>query len=261
MAQEYISSEIAEFEGLWEGGYHEGNPMVPVTKSSYQTYGYISILYATYLRCIRPYINPDTTAVEIGPGRGTWTEALLGAKEIWVLDALSAEHNGFFEYLKHPENVKYFQVEDFECRDLPDNYFNYMFSFGCLCHVSFDGITQYAENMFGKLKPGANCFWMVADKKKYDRFKKYADHYDIWKQLAPRKNKKLAIFRPFFDTFSRLLKPEFMEKDDFEVKQQGHWHDAGAERTCEMLESKGYKIIEQDVGTIARDPIIHFMKP
>jgi Methyltransferase domain len=260
MAQEDISSEIAEFEGLWEGGYYEGDPTVPVAKSSYRNFGYISTLYATYLRCIRPYITPETVALEIGPGRGTWTKGLLPAKEIWVMDALSAEHNGFFEYLKQPENVKYLQVEDFECRDLPVDHFDYMFSFGCLCHVSFDGVTAYAENIFDKLKPGANCFWMVADKKQYERFRKYADHYDIWKQLAPVRS-KMAIFRSFFDLFSKVMMPDFMKKDDFAESQQGHWHDAGAERTCEMLESKGYKIIERDVGTVPRDPVIHFMKP
>ena len=260
MSQNDNSNEIAAFEGLWEGGYYEGDPTVPLTKSSYVGFGYISTLYATYLRCIRPYIKPDTIALEIGPGRGTWTKGLLGARDVWVMDALSAEHNGFFEYLKHPENVKYFQVEDFECRDLPDDHFDYMFSFGCLCHVSFDGITQYADNVFDKLKPGANCFWMVADKTRYEQFRKYADHFDIWKQLSPTR-RKLAVFRPFFNTFSKMMKPEFMVKDDFEVKKQGHWYDAGVARTCEMLEKRGYKIIEQDVGTVPRDPVIHFIKP
>ena len=38
---------------------------------------------------------------------------------------------------------------------LPEDYFNYMFSFGCLCHVSFEGISEYAENIFPKLQIGA----------------------------------------------------------------------------------------------------------
>ena len=142
-----------------------------------------------------------------------------------------------------------------------NDHFDYMFSFGCLCHVSFDGIEAYAENIFDKLKPGANCFWMVADKKSYERFRKYADHYDIWKQLAPARRASSTSFRPFFNMFSRMSTPDFMEKDDFAESQQGHWHDAGAERTCEMLKSKGYRIIEQDVGTVPRDPIIHFVRP
>lgn len=259
MSQNGFSVEIADFQGLWEGGYYEGDPTVPLTKSSYSSFGYISILYATYLRCIRPYINAETVALEIGPGRGTWTKGLLGAKEVWVLDALSAEHNKFFEYLQHPKNVKYFQVEDFACKQLPEDHFNYMFSFGCLCHVSFEGISEYAKNIFAKLRSGSNCFWMIADKRQYEYFREHSEMLDIWKQLAP-KRAKLAPFRAMFDLFSRKMMPAFMKIDDFD-QEKGAWQDAGKERTCEMLENVGYRIIEQDVGTVPRDPIVHFMKP
>ena len=57
-----------------------------------------------------------------------------------------------------------------------------------------------------------------------------------------------------------MTKPAFLKIDDFD-QEQGKWHDAGQDRTCEMLEKIGYKIIEKDVGTIPRDPIIHFIKP
>jgi hypothetical protein len=253
-------TEISNFDGLWKGGYYESDPTEPLSKSSYRNFGYISTAYATYLRCIRPYIGPETVALEIGPGRGTWTKGMLAAKEVWAIDALSAEHNRFFEYLGHPKNVRYIQVGDFECRELPDGHFDYMFSFGCLCHVSFEGITAYAENLFAKLKPGANCFWMVADKARYEEFRETADRFDIWKQLSPRRG-KLAMFRPLFDRMSKMMMPDFMKKDDFDASRQGHWYDAGVDRTCEMLESKGYRVIERDVGTVPRDPVIHFVRP
>ena len=259
MTQNKLSEKIASFEGLWEGGYYEGDPLEPLTKSTYGNYGYMSVLHATYLRCIKSYIKPETTALEIGPGRGAWTKAMLGAKEIWTLDALSAEYNQFFEYLNHPTNVKYFQVEDFECRMLPENYFNYMFSFGCLCHVSFEGISEYAKNIFPKLKSGADCFWLVGDKKKYNEFVENEHRFDIWQGLAP-KRKKLAPVRIIFEAISKATKPAFRKIDDF-ADGQGHWYDAGTERTCTMLEKIGYKVIDADVGTSLRDPIIHFVKP
>lgn len=260
MGSKNLSDEIAGFKDLWKGGYYEGDPLLPLTRSSYRNLGYISILYATYLRCVRPYINDRTVALEIGPGRGTWTKGLLDAKEIWVLDALSAEHNRFFEYLDHPENVNYIQVNDFECKELPDDHFNYMFSFGCLCHISFDGIRSYAENLFPKLRSGSNCFWMVADKRRYEQFVRDSEHFNIWKQMKPMTG-KFAYFGRLFDVFSRLTTPELLNIDTVFTGQDGTWHDAGEERTCEMLEKVGYKIIEADVGTVPRDPIIHFMKP
>lgn len=259
MSENDLPDEIAGFKGLWKGGYYEGDPTVPLTRSSYRSFGYISILYATYLRCIKPYINADTTALEIGPGRGAWTKGMLSAKEVWVLDALSAEHNQFFEYLGHPENVKYIQVEDFWCRELPDNFFTYMFSFGCLCHISFEGITEYAVNLYSKLQPGSNCFWMVADKQKFDRYKANADDFDIWKRLAPSSS-KFGPLKLLFDAFSKAARPAFLKVDPF-TEAEGGWHDAGTERTCDMLEKIGYQVIEKDVGTVPRDPIIHFIRP
>jgi len=257
--REKLKSEIASFEGLWEGGYYEGDPLIFLGKSSYGSYGYISTLHATYLRCIKPYITDETVALEIGPGRGGWTKGLLPAKEIWVLDALSAEHNKFFEYLNHPKNVKYIQVEDFKCAELPENHFDYMFSFGCLCHVSFEGISEYAENIFGKLKSGANCFWMIADKQKYQDFREKPEKFNVWRRLSPEK-RNLAPLKWMFSYFARKTEAAFLNIDDFDQKQGG-WHDAGTDRTCEMLEKIGYKIIDRDVGTIPRDPIIHFIKP
>lgn len=258
-SQDKLKDEIASFEGLWEGGYYEGDPLSFLGKSSYGSYGYVSTLHATYLRCIKPYVNAETVALEIGPGRGGWTKALLPAKEIWVLDALSAEHNKFFEYLNHPKNVRYIQVEDFKCAALPENHFDYMFSFGCLCHVSFEGVSEYAENIFGKLKSGANCFWMIADKRKYQNFRHESESFNVWKRLAPEK-RNLAPLKWMFGYFAKKTETAFLQVDDFDSKQ-GQWHDAGTERTCRMLEKIGYKIIDSDVGTIPRDPIIHFIKP
>ncbi len=255
-----LSKEIAHFEGLWKGGYYEGDPLRFLSRSNYGNYGYISILHATYLLCIKPFIKSETIALEIGPGRGGWTKALLPAKEIWALDALSAEYNQFHEYLNHPKNVKYIQVEDFSCKDLPENHFDYMFSFGCLCHVSFEGTTEYAKNLFDKLKSGADCFWLVADKKKYYEFLDDPKVYNIREQAAPL-GKKYAFLRFVQNLFTDSSEKHFKNYDPFEDKRSGKWFDAGKERTAEMLKSFGYEIIDEDVGTIPRDVIVHFRKP
>lgn len=259
MDREKLSEEIRSFEGIWEGGYYEGDPLDPLGKSTYGSYGFMSVLHATYLRCIKPYIHPETVALEIGPGRGAWTKTMLGAKEVWALDALSAEHNRFFEYLNFPENAKYFQVTDFECRELPDEHFDYMFSFGCFCHISFDGISEYAKNVFPKMVPGANCFWLIGDRGKYHSLVDNKERFDIWRGLAPKRSQLMPI-RKAFEAISSISKPAFITHDDF-ADGKGQWHDAGLDRTCSMLERTGFKILDRDVGTIPRDPIIHFIKP
>lgn len=220
----------------------------------------MSVLHATYLRCIKPYINPQTVALEIGPGRGAWTKTMLRSKEIYALDALPEEHNKFYEYLGNPPNVHYYQVHDFDCAMLPDNHFSYMFSFGCLCHVSFEGISKYARNIFAKLVPGSNCFWMIADYEKYNRAITDIEALSFLSVLRP-KRRRYAFLDPIYRQLIRKTRPRLVDLAENGVPSAGRWYNAGIGNTCTMLEEMGYQIVDRDVGTILRDPIIHFLKP
>lgn len=254
-----LIDELESFKNIWKGGYFEGDPLNPMAKSGYGQLGFISTLHTTYLRCIKPYVNSATVSLEIGPGKGAWTRSLLPSKEVYVLDALPEEHNRFFEYLGHPKNVRYFQIKDFKCDMLPEKYFDYMFSFGCLCHVSFEGIREYAVNIYPKLKRGSNCFWMVADYDKYNSAISNLHDLSIWTAMMPRRRKYL----PLKWLFEYLMKKDTLQSirpDENDQPQPGRWYHAGIERTCSMLKEVGYQIVDPDVGTCLRDPIIHFMK-
>jgi hypothetical protein len=251
-----LKDELDSFQKLWQGGYFEGDPLAPLASSAYLQLGYISILHATYLRCIKPYVNSQTVALELGPGRGAWTRCLLPSKEIFALDALSAAHNGFFDYLGHPRNVKYFQVQDFACEMLPENHFNFMFSHGCLCHVSFDGIHQYAENIFPKMRAGSDCFWMIADYKKYNAAYAGLSIWDSLSRAVP------AAGRPLVEQLKQMTdKIHHASLEEDSAPSPGRWFNAGIDRTCEMLEAVGYTVVDKDVETNLRDPIIYFRKP
>jgi len=254
-----LSAELKSFENLWEGGFYEGDPLNPIAKSGYKLMGFMSVLHATYLCCIKPYINDQTVALEIGPGRGAWTKALLNSKEVYALDALPEEHNRFFEHLGYPKNVKYFQVQDFECKVLPNDHFNYMFSFGCLCHVSFDGIKQYAINLYPKLKQGSNCFWMIADYDKYNKAIVNQGDLGIFDTFIPHSRRYLPL-KWLLMYHLRTKKFKLLKLDEDNEPRPGRWYDAGIEKTCSMLREVGYRIVDPDVGTILRDPIIHFIK-
>lgn len=256
-----LKEELASFEGVWQGGYYEGNPLEPLSRSSYGQLGYMSVVRATYLRCIKPYVNAETVALEIGAGRGAWTKSMLAAKEIWALDAMTAEYNQFWEYVGARENVNYVQVEDFSCSALPENQFDYLFSFGCLCHVSFEGVELYAKNLFPKLKSGANCFWLVADYEKYNRVVADWKSHSVWAAAAPV-GKRFAPVRKMLEWLMRMdNKPLPLAPDVNDEPAPGRWYDAGIKRTCAMLEKYGYEIVDEDVETSLRDPIIHFRKP
>lgn len=264
-----LSAELQSNQDIWKDGYYEGDPLSPLSNSHYKQIGFMSVLHATYLRCIKPFITPNTIALEIGPGKGAWTKAMLPSKEVWAIDARSAKANGFFEYLGHPPNVQYFQVNDFKCEMLPADKFDYMFSFGCLCHVSFAGIQEYAVNLYSKMKQGSNCFWMIADYDKYNNVVQNIDRYSIWKTSVPRSGSRKFI--PLRFLFDFLMKSEIQRAENQHTRipkipdkdqkpRPGRWFHSGVERTCAMLEKVGYQIVDPDVGTCLRDPVIHFRK-
>jgi len=237
MSDEVQKFKEAAFNKIWHEGYFEGDPLESNSIAiSYEriiladntTAAFIkgkSSFHEIYVHCIKPYID-GTNVIEIGPGRGAWSKCMLSANNLYVLDALSAEYNKFWEYVGRQENVKYIEVKDFECKELPDAFFNYMFSFGALCHVSFDGITEYAKNLHKKLLPGANCFWMIADAQKFS-------------------------------------KATQQEVSSISTKYDGEWRGwyfNNIDETCKMLTESGYIIKSRDLDLNVRDPIIYFQR-
>jgi cyclopropane fatty-acyl-phospholipid synthase-like methyltransferase len=207
-----------EFSGLWKGGYYEGDPLDPKGNSTYDNNSFMSILHATYLRCIKPYMNSEINVLEIGPGRGAWTSCMLEAGGLWCIDVLPLEETKFPYASRY--NVNYIQVSDYSLKELPEKCFDFVFSFGCLCHVPPAGVKEYAENMYSKLEVGADIFWMISDDEKF--FAATGQHIS---EVGP-----------------------------------GHWYAHGIDNTCKMLEEIGYKVVDPDVGTNLRDPIIYFRK-
>lgn len=262
-----LSIEIHQFDGLWKGGYYEGDPLDPLGPSSYQSIGYMSSLFATYLCCIKPYVGSSTAVVEIGPGRGAWTRAFLGrnAKEVWCLDVLSREHNGFDEYVGKDERIRYIQVDDFSCRDLPDDHFHFLFSFGCFCHLSPVAIEEYLRNLRPKLRPGAHGFVLIADFDKYNHaLRDPTLLVDRVALMTPRNALRRAWNRVATVALSKKYPRadwQLLRKDDSLEPDPGRFYHAGAKDTAIMLRRLGYDVLDEDVGTVHRDPILHFTRP
>ncbi|MEW2633708.1 class I SAM-dependent methyltransferase [Streptomyces sp. NPDC048389] len=261
-----LATELESFRNIWKGGFFGADPLAPLD-SLYGLWGYTSMQHAIYLACIKPYINSKTSAVEIGPGRGAWTRAMVGAGEVTCLDALSAEHNGFWQYVGRRENVRYFKVEDFSCGMLADDSVDYLFSFDALCHVSFDGISAYMDSLFPKFRSGAHGFIMVADYAKYNSFVENLPQFDVTRTLLAKnsgqlKQRLVDVYLLPLQTRARNRapwRPLNLSEDD--VARPGRWYNAGGTRTCELLEKLGYEVLDPDMELDYRSPVIHFRKP
>jgi len=286
---EKLLRELDSFDKVWRGGYYEGDPLDPLAPSSYGVFGYISVLHAVYVYCIRPYVTENTTVLEIGPGRGAWTKTMLHAKEIWCLDAKSRKDNDIDYCLGDPNNLVYHQVRDFSCRELPDDKFDFLFSFGALVHVSWDGIVQYAYNLYPKLRSGANAFAMVADYEKANKLVLKPWRYDVITRVLSAKRMRILrildhILRQKLGRHSFISKTlgikwqvgtdrvlgyrltgrprvSFKDKNEDSEPRPSRWFHAGIDRTATLLEEVGYIVVDKDIGLVNRDPIIHFRKP
>ena len=256
-----LDRHLASFRQIWKGGFYAGDPLDRM-RSPYGLFGYVGVPYAIVLRCIRPYVNENVVALEIGPGRGAYTRALLESASVWCLDALSAEHNKFWEYVGDQPHVHYAEVTDFGCEMVPDDGIDYMFSYDALCHVPFDGIEAYAAALLPKLRSGAQCFWMVADYAKYARF--IEEHASVAPALESQIGRRWL--RKLISRVARQVEDRQLEKyrahiEEPEGPEGSWWYDAGTERTAEMLTRLGYRVVEADVGADPRSPIIHFVRP
>jgi Methyltransferase domain len=259
------------FRKVWKGGYYEGNPMEPMSTSTYGICGFNSILYTVYLTCIRPYVNFNTTALEIGPGRGAWTKAMLQheAKKIFVVDAAPPEHTGFWDYVGKTDRVEYCTVSDLTLAPVPDSSIDFFFCFGVFCHLSPESSEAYISALARKMKPGADGFLMVAD---YDKFNRCIDNVDrvslkaflgshpakIWLPTRLAFNATWTLFK------NRMVSRHISKQDDMEgtaTKPVDRWYHLGVDRACEIIEKEGFTIVERDMEVVPRDPVIHFRKP
>jgi SAM-dependent methyltransferase len=255
--------EIGLFKELWQGGYFEGDPLDPMAPSGYGSLGYMSCLHATYLRCIRPYVTERTRVLEIGPGRGAWTRCFIerNAAEVWALDALSAEHNGFWEYVGRRRGIRYFQVETNDCAMVPDDSIDYFFSFGTFCHLSPQVIGNYMKSVFAKMRPGAIGFLMIADYEKFNSLLESEPKFSIARTFAA---KRYLPMRALWRLSCSLMKPHAfsrMAPDKDDSPRPGRWYHLGTANAVRMLRTLGFSIIDSDVGVNHRDPVIQFEKP
>jgi hypothetical protein len=274
-----VTQFLSQFTRIWSGGYFEGNPLDPMTPSTYGIYGYNSILYTTFCSCIRPYLAQGATVLEIGPGRGAWTKTFLGrgCERIYAVDVAPPEHTGFWEYVGYHSEIQYIVDQDLSLSEIPENSIDFFFSFGVFCHLLPEMCETYIDSLSRKMRSGGRGFLMIADFDKYNYCRLNSGKTSIRTIFdAPgihlaraRKQKSLILIRLVFTLYWYIFR-KFLDLepvDKTKVKNlvgndgKGGWYHWGLERACAAIERAGFDIIESDVNVNPRDPIIHFWKP
>lgn len=255
-------AEIEAFQLNEFAGYCEGDPLDPMGPSSFLDGGYLSSLYACYLVCIRPYVGRETRVLEIGPGRGAWTRCFVAqqAKEITCVDVVSAERNRFWQHVGEQDTVRYVEVGDISLQELPEDAFDYWFSFGVFCHLSPAVFEAYLRSIYAKLRDGAHGFFLIADYEKYNRFVDNPRRYSVARAIEdwfPELRVEDRASHP--KTHFRSSYRKRLDEDD--AIDPRRWYHVGVDRAARMLRAIGFEVVDEDVGVLHRDPIMHVRKP
>jgi len=255
--------ELQAFRDRYSGGYLEGDPLDPLAPSGFLDGGYMSVLHACYLVCIKPYVNSNVRVLEIGPGRGAWTKCFVthNAKEVLCVDAVPAERNGFWDYVGCHEGLRYLVTEGFSLEEVADEHFDYFFSFGVFCHISPPLVERYIRSVHRKLRSGANGFFLIADYEKYNHFLDNRSVYDVRRALSdcfPTLGLQIDLEVNTGTHFHDRYRKSLTEDDEVNPNR---WYHLGVSSAALMLRQAGFEIVSEDVGVIHRDPVMHFRKP
>jgi len=116
---------------------------------------------------IKPYIVSKATVLEIGPGGGGWTNYLLWADRLILVDI----NDEFFSYLsktflEHKKKFIFYTTKGYELTGIESESVDFVFSFSVFVHIEVKGILQYMHEIARVLKNNSVATIQYADKTK-----------------------------------------------------------------------------------------------
>lgn len=183
-----------------------------------------------FLQAARPYLSPAARVLELGPGRGSWTRALLEylpQGELHVVDLQDVSRWLPAEIYKG--RLTCHRVQDNSFDSVKDNYFDFFWSFGVLCHCNTDLIQEILKNALAKMKPGGTAVHEYAD---WDKLEQYG-----WEKGG--------------------IPSEFKKLPDNKI-----WWPRNNRQTMTSIAARaGWTVVTGDLGLVRRDSIIVLKRP
>jgi hypothetical protein len=178
-----------------------------------------------FKQAIIPFLTPDSTVMELGPGNGAWSRAIL--KHIPHGKLITVDYQDITQWLDPNEfdgRLICNQVTDnsFSCVDAGS--IDFFWSMGVLCHNNRTHIGEILQNALPKLKPNAYACHQYANWDKLDRYG--------WRRGG--------------------VPAEFRNLRDDEI----WWPRNSQVEMVSLSVQAGWKVIKPDMGLLRRDSII-----
>lgn len=218
---------------LFPRGYNSGNVLarIPGPRRIIEEVRIGASYREVFLHAVQPYITPTSKVLELGPGSGSWTRAIL--KHVPHGEVHTVDFQDVSRWIRpQPGGGKLVchRVSDNSFSGVADATFDFFWSFGVLCHNNQEHIREIFRNALPKLKPGALAAHEIGDWHKLERL-----GWGLrWGVPARFKN---------------------MPDDAI------WWPRNSAEQTCQMAVEEGWEVVERDLGVLRRDSLCVFRKP
>jgi ubiquinone/menaquinone biosynthesis C-methylase UbiE len=139
-----------------------------------------------------PYVKPEHTAIEIGPGGGRWTRHLLGFEKLYAIDYHQELLDELGSKFKTP-NLELIKNSGSDFPGVPDRSVDFIFTFGVFVHLDVQIIASYLSSIKRVLKPGGNVVIQYSDKTK-----RQAARNDGFSNNTPAVMRSMVLREGFF---------------------------------------------------------------
>ncbi len=182
-----------------------------------------------FLEAIVPFITESSTVLELGPGNGAWSRAILSQLAEGRL--ITVDYQDVTQWLSpmtYAGRLECHQVTDnrFSCID--NDSIDFFWSMGVLCHNNQDHIEQILSHSIQKLKPGAFACHQYSDWEKLNEFG--------WQRGG--------------------VPEEFQQLNDDEI----WWPRNNQNAMLDIAERCGWEVVTPDLNLVQRDSIILLRK-
>jgi SAM-dependent methyltransferase len=124
-----------------------------------------------WLRLVRdefllPFVHPDRSGVEIGPGGGRWTRYMLTLGRLYAVDFHQELLDEVAQNFRTP-GLMLIKNSGTDFPGIPPASVDLVFSFGVFVHLDAPIIAGYLDNIRSIVRPGADIILQYSDKTKH----------------------------------------------------------------------------------------------